>query len=221
MRNKKTHTPPLKGIVLILFILFPITASAQQPEFGIKGGLNLSTLTVEDANDNNIIPGFHAGVFSKFMLTEKVALKPEVHFSTKGVTSTYDQEFLGFDIADGETTLNLGYIDIPVYIAYYLSEDFNFHIGPYAGILMNANLDTDAEILEFIQVNDAEEIDNSHFNRLDYGVSLGLGFEVEPVLFGFNYNLGLSQVAKEGEAMENLLGDAKNNVIQVYLGFSF
>lgn len=219
--GNKTNRTAITTLAVIACLLLPIQANAQENSFGIKGGLNLSTLTIEDADDNNIIPGFHAGIFAKYMVSDNVAIKPEVLYSTKGVKTVYDQEFLGFDIADGETRLNLGYIDIPVYVAYYLAEDFNFHIGPYAGILLNNQLETEAEILDFIQVDNAEEIDGAYFNTLDYGVSLGLGFSVDPVMMGFNYNLGLRQVVNEEEAMESLLGDAKNNVIQVYIGFTF
>lgn len=208
-------------LALIASFILPQHVNAQESTFGIKGGLNLSTITIEGANDNNIIPGFHAGLFANYMITEHVAIKPEVHYSTKGVKTVYDQEILGFDVADGETKLNLGYVDVPVYVAYYLSEDFNFHLGPYAGFLLSNSLQTDAEILDFIQVNDAEEIDGTYFNSLDFGVSLGLGFAVEPVMMGFNYNLGLKPVANQDESMESLLGDAKNNVIQVYIGFTF
>lgn len=222
MRNIKNYKR-LKIATLAFIACFALSmqANGQENAFGIKGGLNLSTMTIEDANDSNIIPGFHAGVFANYMVSDNVAIKPEVLYATKGVKTIYDQEFLGFDIADGETRLTFGYIDIPVYVAYYLSEDFNFHIGPYAGIMLKNQLETEAEILEFIQVDNAEEIDGEYFNTIDYGVSLGLGFSVNPVMMGFNYNLGLRQVANEAEAMDDLLGDAKNNVIQVYIGFRF
>ncbi len=222
MRNKNEFNRlKITTLAFIACFMLSMQVNGQENAFGVKGGLNLSTMTIEDANDNNIIPGFHAGVFAKYMVSDNVAIKPEVLYSTKGVKTIYDQEFLGFDIADGETRLTMGYIDIPIYVAYYLAEDFNFHIGPYAGILLHNQLETQAEILEFIQIDNAEEIDGKYFNTLDYGVSLGLGFSVDPVMMGFNYNLGLRQVANEDETMENLLGDAKNNVIQVYIGFRF
>jgi len=102
-----------------------------------------------------------------------------------------------------------------------MNEDFNFHLGPYAGMLAKAKIETDNELLDYIQVDESENIDRDVFNTFDYGISMGLGFIVEPVRIGFNYNLGLNHVAKEDDSMESLLGDAKNNVIQVYLGFSF
>lgn len=221
---KNTKKDFIKRVSVVgLFILFvtTINTNAQETKGGIKGGLNLSYLSIDDANDNNIIPGFHAGFWGKMMVTDKFGIQPEVLFSTKGVKTVYDKDFLGIDVADGETRLNMNYIDIPVYLAFNLSEDFDFHFGPYVGILMNANVDTDTEILDFIEVDDMEEIDRSEFNTIDYGLSGGLGFNFDPVTLGFNYTLGLNKVAKDGESMESLLGDAKNNTIQVYVGLAF
>jgi hypothetical protein len=211
----------MASALMLMFFMVPNSLYAQNLSYGIKGGLNLSTLTVADADDSNIIPGFHAGLFADIFVADKVSIGPEIHFSTKGVKATYDANLLGLNLATGETRLDLYYVDIPVYVKYYLSEDFNFHLGPYAGMLTKAKIETDAELLDFIEVDDSENMDREVFNTLDYGVSMGLGFIVEPVRIGFNYNLGLNRVAKEDDSMESLLGDAKNNVIQVYLGFSF
>lgn len=218
-KNKIRHLISIVSLIIITCILIP--HSHAQRNFGIKGGLNLATMTIEEADDSNIIPGFHAGFFGEFILTEKFSLQPEVLFSTKGVEATYDSDFLNFDVANGETTLNISYIDIPVYVKFNLAEDFNFHLGPYLGILLNAKYESENEILDFINIDDADDIDRDQFNTFDYGITGGLGFELEPFLFGFNYNLGLRPAARENEAMRDLLEDAKNNLIQIYFGFSF
>ncbi len=221
MNTYKKNIRNLASALMLVFFMLPGSLDAQELSYGIKGGLNLSTITITDADDNNIIPGFHAGAFADIPVAEQVTIGPEVHFSTKGVKATYDANVFGLNLANGETRMDLFYIDIPVYVKYYLSDDFNFHLGPYAGILAKAKIETDAELLDFIQVDDSDNIDKTMLNSLDFGVSMGLGFIVEPVRIGFNYNLGLNRVAKEEYSIENLLGDGKNNVIQVYLGFSF
>ncbi|MFW6222098.1 MAG: porin family protein [Bacteroidota bacterium] len=212
-------------VTTLLAIVFVFTISvelnAQSRSGGIKGGLNLSSLTIEEADDNNIIPGFHAGLWMKNMFTEQFGVQPEILFSTKGVKTVYNEEFLGFDVADGNTKLNLNYIDVPIYFVFQLAEDFDFHLGPRIGYLLNASMETQAEVLEFIDVDDEDEIDRENFNTLDYGFSGGLGFYLDPVTIGFNYDMGLRPVAKDGEFTEDLLGDARNSTIQIYLGFAF
>ncbi len=125
------------------------TNTDRDVEFGVKAGLNLATIAVEDVDENNFKAGFHAGLSAKFPLTESFALQPEVLFTQKGAKTVYNSDFLGFDIADGETTYNLNYIDIPVYAVYNFTDNFNLHLGPYLGILVDASADTQAEILEF------------------------------------------------------------------------
>ncbi|MFB6320629.1 porin family protein [Saccharicrinis sp. FJH54] len=217
--NKKNAFKTLVFIAALLFLTG--SASAQDSRFGIKGGLNLSSLTIDNADENNVLPGFNAGVWSRFMLSDAFAFQPELLYSAKGVKTVYNQDFLGVDLADGETKLNLNYLEIPLHFAYYLANDFNFHVGPYVGVLMNASVETQAEVLDFINIDNAEDLDRSEFNTLDYGISAGLGFNLDPLIFGFNYSLGLNQVAKDGESVQDLLGDAKNNNIQVYVGIMF
>ncbi len=220
--NLKSQKKKFLSIILITLLGFVSTnVHGQEARFGLKGGLNLSSMTVEGADDSNLLPGFHAGAFARVMATDLIGLQPEVLFSTRGYKAVYNESFLGYPVADGTTKLNLDYIDVPLHVVFSIAEDFNFHVGPYFGFLVNADAVTDAEVLDFINVDDVSEIDREEFNTVDMGVSGGLGFTFDPVTVGFNYSLGLNRVAKESEAMDALIGDAKNNNIQVYVGFLF
>jgi len=210
----------LIGLIAVLFG-FTQLIRGQEFETGIKGGFNLSYLSTDDANDNNIIPGFHAGVFANFDIANSFGIQPEVLFSTKGMKTIYDEDFLGVSIADGKSKLNINYIDVPLYLKFNLADDFALKFGPYLGLLVNADFETDAEVLSFIDIDTEDEIDKNSFNLVDYGISGGLEFSIYQMIMGFNYSLGLNEVAKEGESMELLLGNARNNSIQLYAGFVF
>jgi hypothetical protein len=108
-----------------------------------------------------------------------------------------------------------------LYLVFNLSDDFNFHVGPYAAFLLNAKVDTEGDILSFINVDNEADLDRDNFNLFDYGLSGGLGFSYEKLELGFNYGLGLQRVVKEDEILNPLLGDSRNRVIQVYLALSF
>jgi hypothetical protein len=206
-----------KIFILLIALSFIINEGiAQEPKGGIKGGLNLSYLTLDDANDKNIIPGFHAGVFVKVPVTEGFSLQPEVLYSMKGTLVNYSAT-----IADGESRYNLNYIEVPLYIVFNLSDDFNFHVGPYAAFLLNAKVNSDVSVLSIINVDNEEDLDRDNFNLFDYGLSGGLGFSYEKLELGFNYGLGLQRVVKEDELLDLLLGDSRNSVIQIYLALSF
>lgn len=220
--NLKSQRKNLFSIILIVMLGFAGTSVyAQEASFGLKGGLNISSMTFEGADDSNLLPGFHAGVFARVMATDLIGLQPEVLFSARGYKAVYDEAFLGYPVADGTTKLNLDYIDVPLHVVFSIAEDFDLHVGPYFGFLVNAKAVTDAEVLDFINVDDVSEIDREEFNTVDMGLSGGLGFTFDPVTVGFNYSHGLSRVAKESESMDALIGDAKNNNIQVYVGFLF
>ena len=188
---------------------------AQESSVGIKGGVNLSTLSIDDNNDKNVKLGFNMGVFNKIAVSESFAIQPELLYSRQGLKVEYD------GIADGETKFNLNYINLPVKLVFNLSEDFEFQLGPYIGYLINATLKTDAEVLGEFDVDTEDDVDRKNFNSIDYGLSAGLAFDLNPLIVGFNYNYGLSQVAKDDEFSYDMLGDAKNRVIQVYFGLKF
>ena len=208
----------MKKIILIAILTlgFGTMIYAQNGATGIKGGINFSSLSTDGNDDKNLKMGFNAGVFTKIPVSESFAIQPELLYSAKGIKLNYDESA----IADGETKFNLNYIDVPVKLVFNLSEDFEFQFGPYVSYLINANTDTDAEFFggEF---DSNDELDRDHFNTLDYGLTAGLGFDLDPMIFGLSYNLGLKQVAKDDDISYDLLGDAKNMVIQAYVGLKF
>ena len=211
----KNHTS--KFVLLLTTLLISANVFSQSSRIGVKAGLNMSNMTVEGNNDQNLKFGLNAGLLGKFMLTETFALQPELLYSSKGFKNNFDESLF----ADGEAKFNLNYIDIPVKLVYYLAEDFSFQFGPYVGYLLGANVSTDAEVLDFYNIDSVDELDRDRFNALDYGLIGGLEFELEPLVVGFSYNLGLAKVAADNEPTEEMLGDAKNTVIRVYAGILF
>ena len=174
-------------------------------------------MTVEGNNDSNLKYGFHVGLFDKMMVNESFAVQPELLYTSKGFKNNFDQSL----IADGQADFNLNYIEVPVKLVYNLSEDFEFQFGPYFSYLVNANVDTDAEVLDFFDINTNDDINRDYFNAFDVGLTAGLGFTLDPLVLGFNYNLGLTSVAKDDKPTQLMLGDARNTVIQIYAGIIF
>lgn len=204
------------SIPFVLLLFLATSAFAQFSRFGVKAGVNFSNMTIEDSDDRTLNTGFHAGVFGRMGITEFFSLQPELIYTTKGFTNTYDNI-----LAEGEAKFNLNYIEIPVNLVYHLAEDFSFHLGPYIGYLANANVSTDNSVLDFFQIDTDDNIDRDNFKSFDFGITGGLDFTLDPLVVGFKYNLGLVNVAKDNIPAEQLLGNAKNTAIQVYAGFLF
>ncbi len=210
----------MKKIILlfsVLCLLVTHNVVAQEPVTGIKGGVNLTTLTIDGNNDENLKFGFHVGVFNKIPLNSKFAIQPELLYSSKGMKQSFETNGIG----GGDTKFNLNYIDLPVYLVYNLSRDFEFQFGPYLSYLANANFKTEAEVLDAFAFESEDEIDRDNFHSLDFGLSAGLAFDLQMVVVGFNYSFGLTPVAKDNRYSYAFLDDAKNSVIKLYAGLKF
>ena len=216
-QNNPFKAKTLTASLLFILMAWGSNSMAQESSVGIKGGLNLSTISTDVGSDKNLIPGFHVGVFNKFAFSESFALQPELLFSTKGLKINYDES----SIMNGETRFNTYYIDLPIYLVFNLSEAFLIQAGPYLSYLISAKVKTDADVLGFFEIDTEKELDRKNFNAFDYGVSAGISFNIDPLVIGANYSMGLNPVAKENEPPRKLLGEGKNSVIQVFAAFKF
>ena len=109
----------------------------------------------------------------------------------------YSQQGAKFDTGE----IDLNYVIIPVVIKYYITEGLNLQAGPQFGFVVNDNF---KEV--FTSVSNAESFDLS--------AVIGAGFEFP---FGIRvsgrYNIGLIDIM--------MLGDGKNSVATVAIGYTF
>jgi hypothetical protein len=183
------------------------------PKIGIKGGVNLSNLYVQDVGYENLKVGANAGLFAKIPVTRGFSIQPEVLYTMKGSQVNYNNLLFG----SGKYRYNLNYIEMPVLAVVNVAKNFNVHFGPYGSLLTSAKVkkvDADGN------VNGVTELNKDNFNSFDYGAAAGLGFDVENVSLGARYNYGLREVGKEGRASDLTKG-SKNSVISFYIGFGF
>src|SRR3954463_12046361 len=85
------------------------TESTLSPKFGIKGGLNLTNMYVQDVSDENMKVGWNAGFFAKLPVTRGFSIQPELLYTNKGAKETYNNFIEG----KGEYRFNLNYIELP------------------------------------------------------------------------------------------------------------
>jgi hypothetical protein len=183
------------------------------PKFGIKGGLNLSNLYINNVEDENVKVSGHVGVFAKLPLGTGVSLMPELLYTSKGSKVTYDNALQG----RGEYRFNLNYVELPLTLVFNIGEHFNLHGGAYAAYLVSANVKnlSDGTISGFTDLR----ADN--FNRADYGLVGGLGVDIENVTIGARYNYGMAQVGKSGTFSGDMTSNGKNSNVSVFIGFAF
>lgn len=198
---------------LALFAIFaaPTFSAAQGPAFGVKGGLNLTTLAVNEADDENARLGFNAGIFARTMPSSPFGVQVELLYSTRGSKSSYSGFF---DLVDQEVDFNLNYLELPVLASFRIGEIVDLQLGAYAAYLLSANISTSGDL-----GSGREDLDRDNFRSVDYGIAGGVGFNLGPTAqVGVRYLHGLNNVA-DGDAAEFLLDDAKNRCAQIYLAF--
>lgn len=163
----------MKKLLLFAFVtLLGITAAtAQDVQFGVKGGLNFASGYGDNSDDLGTVTSFHAGIASEIPLSERFSFQPEILYSGQG----YDQD---------DNTVKLDYLNIPLMGKYYLLEGFSLEAGPQIGFLLGAENDD-------IDLKDT-------FDSVDLGVNVGLGYKFDNGLsLGARYNIGISDI-KDG-----------------------
>ncbi|HPD53323.1 MAG TPA: porin family protein [Bacteroidia bacterium] len=195
------------------------TVSAQNtssPSIGIKGGLNYSSLNFSFTAWDKPKTGYHLGAFVNLPLSDRFSIQPELLYSTKGTRVPYRIT----DWLDGQVALDLRYLDLPVMGQVKLGRFAHIEAGPYASLLLDANLKHGSTI-PFL--NFSYDLPNDVFSRLDYGLAAGAGMDLGHFGVGVRYNYGLGKV----EDVKQLLGtdftitNARNTTWQLSVTYRF
>jgi hypothetical protein len=200
----------MKKTILLAFasVVFIASHSAKaQVQFavGIKAGPNFATINTDASAQENYKnrTGFHGGAFVLIKAT-KIGIQPEVIFSQQGSTVKINTQ---------EYESNFSYVNIPIIIKLYTVAGINIQAGPQFGFVNSA----EAPVLTAPNTYSVQDVKN-RAKGSDVTAALGLGWDLP---FGLTidarYNLGLSKIYKQ--APTNETADAKNQVIQVSLGY--
>jgi len=190
----------MKKMAIVLALLLAISAFAQGISFGVKGGVNYTSLSGDDVPDGlSWKLGFGGGVVAALNVMDMFVIQPEVLYTMKG----------GED-PDLEYSFDLTYVEVPVLLKYSVPMEGmispNFFVGPSLGILMSAELDE-------VDVKD-------DLKTMDFGVVVGAGVDFDmgtgKVTLDGRYTLGLMSI-DDSEAEQ----DWKNGAISVMIGYMF
>ena len=185
----------MKKIHLLLFpLVVSVSAFGQETSFGIKAGVNYSTISGDASGVESKI-GFHAGVFGIIKPIDALGIQPEMVFSRQGAQAS----------ANNDVKFHYDYLNIPVMLNFYPTETFFLQAGPQLGFLVSAKA-TDG--------NQTEDI-KSQLNTTDFSLGLGMGFDLSHTVIGFRFNLGLNSTSDDEDATY------PNQVAQVSVGFKF
>jgi len=172
-------------------------------KFGLVAGMNMSNFSGKGM-ETDMKMGINGGVTAKFSLTDVMILETGILYSTKG-TQVED---------DIKQSFNLSYIEIPLNIAYSVSDQISLMAGPYIGLLMSANIKSSGEFLG--QTIDEEVDIKDDIANMDFGINIGASFSInESISVGAGYQLGLADIGSEDDL------DATNTNIHIGISYSF
>jgi hypothetical protein len=171
-----------KLLVLLAAIAVMFPARAQDDEkfqFGMKLGMNASTMKYEDSDDDDelkCLMGPTAGLFFEIPINNFFEIRPEVLFVTRGLRWKEKE--------DGDKAIyswGWGFLDIPILAkAKYGNDKIGgfVNVGPQFGIglfgaerlrtVIDGERDSERESLKF---------DDQYLKRFDMGMAFGLGME--------------------------------------------
>ena len=191
-----------------------ISVNCPAQKTGIKGGVNFSNLYEDQVDDENMKIGIDAGVYLRAKLGEKLSLQPEFLYSRKGAEINYeDTQNTG---STGKYRYNMGYLEMPLLFVFHFNK-FSFQAGPYLGWLLHVHV-KNVDDKGFIKT--IEELDRDDFNTVDIGPSAGFGLDFKSGILGVRYNLGLRNIGEHGSFDQISTREAKNSVLQFYIGFN-
>jgi hypothetical protein len=215
----------------IFFLILILSSEIFAQTFGIKAGLNMSTMSIVDNevtvpynthNENfGLNPNLHLGVILELPL---YYFQTGLILSSRGYKSSYTENF-------GETPListekhNLIYLDIPLTTRIPFSlGGYNLYglFGPYAGIGLFGNTKKVVTFNDLVE-KEKEPIlwgDNGatdDFRRLDYGLVFGAGIQLRSFQLTLSYNIGLENISPD----RDMGSDLNNHVIGLSAGYLF
>lgn len=205
------------GTTLVLTIF--LTQAAWAQSVGLKGGINLASLSqepfeanVEDLKEKSIL-GIQAGLVFELPIAEIFAIQPELLWVQKGGKSTYT--FLGNEI---ERSVTYNHIQIPVLAKIKATTDgeafgLNFFGGPFASFSLGgkAKVTTKGAVSSEIEEDIDYSDDDNYERRLDWGLTFGLGANLGALFLDLRYDLGINNL------LDDDASNANNNNKDPYL----
>ena len=187
--------------------LAPASASGQEITVGIKGGLNVSNLSVDAPDDPDFAfdsqTDFLVGGFAQFAIGQTFAIQPEVFYSQNGAKTKSD---------DPSIKLNLNYIRIPLLLMARLSSRESplypiLYVGPQLALETRCQVTGENDGVSVSFDCDSPELDDSlQTKSTDFGLVFGGGFEILysglTVQLDARYNLGLTNLNDTADADE-------------------
>lgn len=198
-----------KAILSVAVLLISnLVAMAQLPSFsfGIKGGVNYSTLkTKNDLTDQNSISGYQAGIFSRIG-GAGIYFQPELYLGSKGNEFVKIEDNAGAEItANGKVKFTT--LDLPLLLGTKIGTNkinLRFMAGPLVSFIIDENT-TFAKAYQDVS-------DFGNYKKQTLGLQAGTGVDLGNLTLDLRYEAGLSNISESEKYSQ------KQNLFHLSLG---
>ncbi len=190
-----------KALLFAAFAVIAMTTSFAQDDdsksssgvaFGVKAGVNFSTITGDDAVDVEGRTSIHVGGVVRIPISELFAVQPEIVYSGQG-----------FNSSDEDETWMLDYINLPVLADFTLAEGFSLQGGPQVGFNVSSKKKIDGNTFDYDNIED-----------IDFGFVFGAQYQLpQGLFFQGRYMLSVIDIHE--------YYDVKNSVFSLSVGWFF
>ncbi|GAA0532127.1 porin family protein [Chitinophaga japonensis] len=231
-----------KAIILSFAALALSLGAMSQVRVGVKGGLNLANISVDNdgsVDENRTLPAYHIGVIADMPLIQNVlSFQPGVFYSSKGSKlESGDKDNPTVTDPYSKYTTNPQYIEIPLNFVGKIPVGTDARlfagIGPYFafGVAGKNKYEFNNGLVSTSGDDGIEWDDDTPFNnddpnqgwnkykRFDWGGNVMVGAEISHFLLSAQYGMGFNKI--NSGADDGSSNKSKHRVFSVSAGFLF
>lgn len=215
-----------KFLLLTAVAVIGMSAKAQEFRFGPKAGFAMSTLKIDENQDDlgkrNMDPKytFYIGGMAEYKINDNFGFQAEVLYSPLGGKEKIDGVNVGIMYVGEKTEVNLGTLLVPVSAKYFITEGFSVAAGANFGVILSAKQKTvvGSDFMNVEVEGDSGEVDiKDDIKKLNIAPFVGVEYMLENGLFfDARYSLGVSNLSNDGSG-----GKVTNSFAQIGVGFKF
>ena len=207
--------------LIFTFLLFGSNLIAQEIDFGIKVGPNLSIVSGDLTENYNPRLGYHFGGFAEIEFSDKFSFQPEILYNSMGfILDSSIESFQNFGEPGGDeisfkSAQRSNFLSIPLALKLRFNSRLALEFGPQGSFLLNS-VSKLKEAQGFESNGDRNSVSGDF--KFDYGAVLGFGYSLNNKMsLQLRYYHGFSDI------FENRIDNFKNyhRALQLSFGYKF
>ncbi len=201
-----------KFLVMAAMVLSSVGAFAQYEggEFTIQPKVGFNAAST-DGNGTEFKVGFVGGVEGEYHFNKLVGLSFGVLYSQEGYKmKDYTVETSKGTVGIAKNKYNIDYINVPILANFYVVKGLAVKAGIQPGFKASAKHKYEGTVANYT-VSESEDIEG--LNSVNFSIPVGISYEYANVCLDARYNIGVSHVWKDGNAV--------GQVFQLTLGYKF